>query len=783
MKKQFSFARGEIAPALYARVDLAAYAISLRTLRNFFIGKAGGAYNRPGMSYLGDAKADRVRLIEFIFSESDSCVLEFGHLYMRIWRNGAREEIGGPPGTWTSSAIYSVGDLVSHAGINYYCVASNTNTPPPNAGSWHPLSGEIYEIPTPFTADEIGAVSYAQSADVMVFAHHNHPPQALRRLSTRWTLGAISFGPSIAAPSPSVTPTGIIINTAYPTFRWDVTAIAGNGDESLPMQGGVRQYIDPISAPIAMGGWNPVTGAVDYKIYRLYAAPARSYVPYVATTTYAAGACVTYGGLRYVALQTALGKTPPDNPAHWRAVGGWGYQTGLIGSMGGPYTEGLEDSGQPADVAIAPTIPNPFIGAGNYPAVALFSQQRLLLANTENNPEGMWASRTGSVFNFAKKLPITDDDPIQFTLVGPQVSAIRALAEVKQLIALTATSEWAIKGDGAGILLPTAINAKVQSYNGASALRPLAINGTALYVQAMRRSVWDLSFTFEEDGYAGNDLSIFSSHLFETKTIEDWAAAKSPNSLVWVVLSDGSLASLTYVREHDLVAWARHDTDGEIESVAVVPEGGEERAYFAVKRGARLCIERMESREFTQIEDAIFLDSALSYDGGSPVASVSGLEHLEGREVAIFADGHVIANPLNPAYRKITVSGGAVSLGGAYSKVHVGLPYVSDLETLGIDSFSGEKKIVTGVRAFIEGSRGFFAGPKAPATGYLAGLTETKLRTTEAYNEPIRLHTEEVLLNFHGEWSKGGRVFIRNVDPLPLTVLSINPQGFMGGEK
>ena len=87
---QPTFAAGEIAPSLYARVDLAKYHAACKLLRNFFIWAHGGVSNRAGTQFVGRAKdsANPVHLIPFQFNLLQTYVLEFGHLYMRVIMNG-----------------------------------------------------------------------------------------------------------------------------------------------------------------------------------------------------------------------------------------------------------------------------------------------------------------------------------------------------------------------------------------------------------------------------------------------------------------------------------------------------------------------------------------------------------------------------------------------------------------------------------------------------------------------------------------------------------------------
>lgn len=173
---------------------------------------------------------------------------------------------------------------------------------------------------------------------------------------------------------------------------------------------------------------------------------------------------------------------------------------------------------------------------------------------------------------------------------------------------------------------------------------------------------------------------------------------------------------------------------------------------------------------------------------GKAVDTFSGLDHLEGEDVAIIGDGFVIASPNNAAYQVHTVENGSVTIDEPRVVVHIGLPYISDAETLDIDTASGEAmadkaKIITAVSAHVEETRGLFVGAKPPTDDDddpLENLAEPQIREDESYDEPTRLKTgviEDVTIA--GEANLNGRVFIRQVDPLPMTILGIIPAGFI----
>jgi hypothetical protein len=546
---------------------------------------------------------------------------------------------------------------------------------------------------------------------------------------------------------------------------------------------------------------------------------------------------------------------------------------GVYAQVGVSTGESFNDTDQTADAEFSPpTSRNPFVGTGNYPSTVTYIQQRLAFANSNNNTEKIYLSRTGNYKNFTRTSPSQPSDAITIEMAGRQVNSVKALIDLGKFVILTAGGEWSANGDVAGVLTPSDVNTRQYSYNGSGDLRPIIIDGAALYQQARGSIIRDLGFDFQVDGYVGNDLTIFNSHLFEKFTLLDWAYQQIPNSIVWVVRDDGTLLGMTFIRNQQVVAWHRHDLGGDVESVAVVSEGNEDVLYVSVKRtidgNTKRYVERLNTRKITDIVEAKFMDSNISYDGrnttattmqldldgggwtytdtltitsstsyfaatdvgseihitngddiirmsidtyvsdtvvkGKPhktvpaslqstavtswskaVKTVDRLFHLEGESVSILGDGFVVANPNNASYDEVQVTNGVVTLDKAYSVLHIGIPYITDLETLDVDTAEGEtlsdkKKYVGKVTMFVEDTRGLWAGAKPPSDDTvdpLEDLSELKIRNDEDYESPIDLITDNVEIVIKPEWNSNGRVFVRQVDPLPMTILSINPSG------
>lgn len=555
---------------------------------------------------------------------------------------------------------------------------------------------------------------------------------------------------------------------------------------------------------------------------------------------------------------------------YWRLLKNANGLTGLLTVTGD--NSFVDDGSLGVDFLTLPVVTPALFDDGNkYPGAVGYYQQRRILANTNEFPETLWASRIGDFSNFTRPSPLTDDAALSFTVSGNRVNEVRHILDIDRLMILTADGVWSVEGDGNGVLRPAAINARQKSYYGSAITKPVVVGNTLIYVQARGSTLRDISPDLVA-GYKGNDLTIFSSHLFDGHTIKEICYQEIPHSTVWCVRNDGKVLGLTYIPEHQVWGWHKHDTDGWVESICCIPEGDEDRLYLVVRREVNgelvRYLERLSSRIDRNLLESCYVDSSMIYDGRNQSATtvtlsngvnwlaeedlmltassgifvsgdvgneivltaadgwllrcritgytsptvlsvqpqrdvpaelrgaatmewsravdeVGGLEHLEGKRVSILADGFVEASPNNPSSNIATVVDGKVSLTRAYSYVRVGLPYIGDLETLDIDSPGGptlktKKMNINGVEAFVLHAKGIWAGPKLP-TGPdpVEGFMQLKGRLDEEdYDTAVEPITDSINITFENRWNSNGRVAIRQIDPIPLTVLSIAPSGY-----
>lgn len=180
------------------RVDQERYSRGLHDSQNFIPLVSGPAMRRSGTVSVTAVKnsANRTWLRRFEFSQSQAFQIEFGDFYLRFYTNHGQVIVTNVA-QWDASITYAIGSLVQSSGVNYYCVATNLNQAPPNATYWYALTGNVYEIPTPWPAAALtnsqGAFAFktVQSGDVIYIAagQAGYAPQTLTRFGgTNWVL-------------------------------------------------------------------------------------------------------------------------------------------------------------------------------------------------------------------------------------------------------------------------------------------------------------------------------------------------------------------------------------------------------------------------------------------------------------------------------------------------------------------------------------------------------------------------------------------------------------------
>ena len=412
------------------------------------------------------------------------------------------------------------------------------------------------------------------------------------------------------------------------------------------------------------------------------------------------------------------------------------------------------------------------VGTGNdYPGAVGYYDQRRCFAGTTKQPKMMWLTRPGTETNFTYTIPTQDDNRIKFNVAAQEAGRINHIVPLTQLILTTPSAELRVQSVNSDALSPTSFSVKPQAYVGASFVHPQVFNSVMLYVAERGSHIRELGYSNQAGGFTTGDLSVRATHLFDNDKVMDIALSKAPDQILWAVTRSGSLLGMTYMPDQNVAGWHRHDTDGIFESICVVPEDDEDILYAIVRRtinGKEVrYVERMRERESVSLEDSFFVDCGIEKTYETATADITGLLPLAGKTVSILADGGVLPE-------QVVSTDGKLTLPLAVKKVIVGLPFISDLETLPVayqaqdGSYGrGHMKNVNKVWIRVYRSSGIFVGPS------FDNLAERKPRQTEEYGEAPALVSDEVEVSIPPSWTKGGQLAIRQTYPLPLVVVGI----------
>lgn len=768
---QPSFSAGEMSPATFARVDLARYYTGLKTCRNFVVMPEGGVRNRAGYKFLAETKisARRSRLIPFQFSTEQTYAIEVGHLYMRFFTNG--------------------GALVN--------------------------GSTVYEIASPYQEQHLARLNFTQSADVLTIVHPSYPPYELKRLApTNWTLTPISFTPSILPPT-GLTATPRSGGSGSTTvYRYQVTTVSPDesAEESSPSTPvSVNSFDDRAGAVLS---WTAAAGAGHYNVYKENnGSGIFGFIGQADGTTFTDNN-----------IQPEKNDTPPsfDNPfldgnnpgvvsyyqqrlvfaaSESKPQTIWMSRVGAFRNFG--YSTPTKD-----DDAITLTIASRQVN--RIRALVPLKELLVLTSGAEvtitGDSSGLKPTNVQAIFQ-----SYIGSSPVAPAVYGNTALYVQARGQKLADLAYSYTSDG-FQGDDRGVLSSHLVRgyelqdlALAQSPN--NLLWCVRNDGNLLgftYLPSQEVFGWhrhDTDGEFEsicsipegdEDAIyviASRQINGATKRYVErqaSRQLTQYGSGDYVYDRAFFVDSgltyDGrqsSVATLTggtdwkYPNPLTLTTNAATFNTGMVGRSVILYGGGDELNIGDLLTAK---ITAFTSSTVVTVEPQTIVPESLrgvaATRWGLAATTISGLDHLEGKTVSMLADGNVMPQE--------TVSGGSITVDSPVLVAHVGLPIVSDFETLAITmpnqpQFLGARKSITQLVVITEESRGIFAGRNVD------NLREFKQRSNENYGEPIRLLTGRAEVVIPTDWDEEGRIFIRQTDPLPLTILGVMPYVKAGG--
>ena len=657
-----NFTSGELSPRLNGRIDMDKYYNGASTISNFVVLMHGGLTKRPGTRFIREIKTSSgsnsgARLVPFVFSKTQAYVLEFGHNYIRFYKD---------------------------EGI----IVSSGTTP--------------YEIATTYTAAQLDELEFVQSADILYIVHGSHEPAKLSRTGhTAWTLTDVDFKDG---PYNAVNGTSTTFSSSATTGSVTITA-----SSSVFTANDVGRWIR-MKAPDKWGAAE-ITG-------------------------YTSGTQVTASVHADFPIENASTTTKD-----WR--------------LGAFYI-------------------------GNYPTKATFYEERLIYANTDSHPNTVWGSVSGDFDTFSPSgadATIADSDGLNFTLSSDQVNQITGMYGGKYLHLFTKNGTFNMSsGSATQGLSPTTVQVINETNDGAADKKVIPASKSTLYIGKNKKRLREFAYNIDYDSYTSPDMTVLSEHL-GFGNFEEAYFANYPNNVVWVRRGDGKLLGFTYYRNQDVTAWHQHTiagTNAKVKSIATIPGVNDayDTVYMIVERtinsATKQYVEFLEE-EYREADghtkdDAFFLDSGLSYSGGS-TTSISGLDHLEGETVTVLNNGAVESTK--------TVSSGAITLTNATTKCHVGLAYDAELESVNVEPKS-QYGTTQGKRGRIDKCifRVF------ETVGLKAGPTSTSVdvvpfRTTTSTMSATTPKTGDYTFLMPASYTTENKLYVKSDTPHPCTISAI----------
>jgi hypothetical protein len=450
------------------------------------------------------------------------------------------------------------------------------------------------------------------------------------------------------------------------------------------------------------------------------------------------------------------------------------------GSGFGTYTSGgTAEIGASKVQEIGP-VSTALSGANDRPSVVTFFEQRLVFGNTNNNPQTLWFSKNGDYQNFTTGT--ADDDALIYTIASNQVNAIRYLSATRVLTIGTTGGEYVLTATSDGPVTPTTTLIRKYSNYGSAAIEPVQVADVTLFVQRGGRKVREFRYVgdINVSAYQAPDITIVAEHI-TAGGLTEFAYQQEPDGVIWAIRADGTLLGVTYRREEEVVAWHKHVIGGTfsggqavVESIATLPsDTGEDELYLIVKRTingvTKRYVEFMRPFNFGGVTTgAYFVDCGLRYSG-TATTTLSGLYHLPGETVAVLANGS--------SHPDRTVSGGGVSLAYSSTTAAVGYGYTSSMQTMRIEAGSadgtsqGKPKRIHAITLRLFETVGIEVGNSSVENDRIF-FRDSSMPMDQA----VPLFTGDKDIEFPGGYNDDDRLYVRQDQPLPMSVLALFPR-------
>jgi hypothetical protein len=296
--------------------------------------------------------------------------------------------------------------------------------------------------------------------------------------------------------------------------------------------------------------------------------------------------------------------------------------------------------------------------------------------------------------------------------------------------------------------------------------------------------------------YESYELTLLVPDLLEAGVVSI-AIQRQPDTRLHCVLTDGTVAILTYEPQEEVICWTTWETDGYVEKAVALPGVTEDAVYYHVRRTINGATKRyveklaLETECFGDTGLNWLMDCAKSYtDTGRTTTLTDVATHLVGQSVIAWGSldtgstPHVDLSPdVNGVQTTYTVdTGGDVVLTGLTEGVHhavVGLPYHATWKSTKL-SYGAEagtalnqvkRPAQIGFVLYKTHNRGIEFGSDTGRLDPLPKMIEGAVVDPDQIFETF----DQIAVSMESTHNPDARIFLRAKAPRPCTVLAAVP--------
>lgn len=578
------------------------------------------------------------------------------------------------------------------------------------------------QLVSTFTDEEIPLIKFAQYKNELYLTQENHAPVKILHESGVWSIIQLNFNGKYGsgatyiasitfttspAPSPQV---------LYDKWQYAASLIDNDGNETLPV------YSALISNDISLSQ-QPITVNVGLR--------------------------GTYTDFKYVYI--------------YRVSGGVFYFVQKIAINSGQTAYSVRDCGLTIDATKSVKETFNDFDTENPRCVAFFNQ-RLIFGGTASKPNDIWGSHIGKFDDFTNTINLSASEAFNLTLASGTLDAIESMIPLDSLIIFSNGKIWRVDGTSASNM-----SAVIESYSSISELSPVATKKSILYVDGSLNTISNFVYSYELNGFVGQNLDILARELFDGYTFVAQSFRTNPFPVYFVVRDDGVMLGLTYLREENIYAWSKLTTKGKYKDVCCLSSQKNDKIFTIVERENGLFLE-LFTNQIAANEDVIdscYLHSAKIVENNTS-DTITGLDHLEGMTVDVVAGSDV--------YENRVVEDGEVTIKGLedYSRVVVGLRYKGLIQTIPFESLDAQGGSTLGFcRKICNVTLSYYK-----TRGVSWGTEENNITLMKPYEETtfgysIPLETGKFNLPVSSNWNKDTSFFVVQDKPLPCFIQNI----------